>query len=64
MKKMRRGREFCKQDYAGERENTTSPLGAQGIEAKIPQDLHKQIRGIEAESLVFCGTAAKNAPKF
>jgi hypothetical protein len=37
---------------------------AQGIAAKIPQDLHKQIRGIEAESPVFCGTAAKNASKF
>jgi hypothetical protein len=28
--------------------------GAQGIEAEIPQDLHKQIRGIGAESPV-CG---------
>jgi hypothetical protein len=26
---------------------------AQGIVAEIPQDLHKQIRGIEAESPVF-----------
>jgi hypothetical protein len=26
---------------------------AQGIAAEIPQDLHKQIRGIEAESPVF-----------
>jgi hypothetical protein len=59
----------CKADYkgaaaAGERENTASPLGAQGSVAKSPQDLHKQIRGIEAESPVFCSTAAKNAPKF
>jgi hypothetical protein len=27
--------------------------GAQRIEAEIPQDLHRQIRGIAAESLVF-----------
>jgi hypothetical protein len=27
--------------------------GAQGIEAESPQDLHKQIRGLEAESPVF-----------
>jgi hypothetical protein len=27
-------------------------LGAPGIEAEIPQDLHKQIRGIAAESPV------------
>jgi hypothetical protein len=37
---------------------------AQGIAAESPQDLHKQIRGLAAESPVFCGTAAKNAPKF
>jgi hypothetical protein len=30
-----------------------SPWAAQGIEAEIPQDLHKQIRGIGAESPVF-----------
>jgi hypothetical protein len=32
---------------------TNQPLGAQGNEAEIPQDLHWQIRGIEAESPVF-----------
>jgi hypothetical protein len=30
-----------------------------GIAAEIPQDLHKQIRGIEAESPVFCGVSRK-----
>jgi formylglycine-generating enzyme required for sulfatase activity len=33
---------------------TQEARGAQGIAAEIPQDLHRQIRGIEAESLV-CG---------
>jgi hypothetical protein len=38
---------------------------AQGIAAESPQDLHKQIRGLEAESLVFCPwiPRAKNAPR-
>jgi hypothetical protein len=36
---------------------------AQGIVAESPQDLHKQIRGLGAKSPVFCGYAAKNAPK-
>jgi hypothetical protein len=34
-----------------------------GIAAESPQDLHKQIRGLAAESPVFCGVAAKNAPE-
>jgi hypothetical protein len=37
---------------------------ARGIAAESPQDLHWQIRGLGAESPVFCGAAAKNAPKF
>jgi hypothetical protein len=28
-------------------------VGRNGIEAESPQDLHKQIRGLEAESPVF-----------
>jgi hypothetical protein len=36
---------------------------AQGIAAESPQDLREQIRGLGAESPVFCGAAAKNAPK-
>jgi hypothetical protein len=35
---------------------------AQGIVAESPQDLHWQIRGLGAESPVFC--EAKNALKF
>jgi hypothetical protein len=30
-------------------------MPAQGIGAESPQDLHKQIRGLGAESPVFCG---------
>jgi hypothetical protein len=37
---------------------------AQGIAAESPQALHRQSRGLAAESPVFCGCAAKNAPKF
>jgi hypothetical protein len=37
---------------------TQEARGAQGIAAEIPQDLHRQIRGIGAESPVFC--EAKN----
>jgi hypothetical protein len=45
-------------------------LRAQGIAAESPQDLHWQIRGLGAESPVFCGRGicaansptAKNAP--
>jgi hypothetical protein len=36
-------------------------VAARGIAAESPQDLHKQIRGLAAESPVFCG--AKNAPE-
>ena len=36
------------------------PLGAQAIVAEIPQALHRQSRGIGADSAVFRG--AKNAP--
>jgi hypothetical protein len=36
---------------------------AQGIVAESPQEAHKRFRGLAAESPVFCGTAAKNAPK-
>jgi hypothetical protein len=51
--------------------NILKTLGAQGIVAEIPQDLHKQIRGIGAESPVFFGQGicaansltAKNAPE-
>jgi hypothetical protein len=39
-----------------------SPKAAQGIEAEIPQKSHGRFRGIGAESPVFCGRAAKNAP--
>jgi hypothetical protein len=36
---------------------------AQGIVAEIPQKSHGRFRGIGADSPVFCGFAAKNAPK-
>jgi hypothetical protein len=36
-------------------------FAAQGIAAEIPQDLHKQIRGIEAESPVFAAQPQKCA---
>jgi hypothetical protein len=32
---------------------------AQGIAAESPQDLHRQIRGLAAESPVFCGVSRK-----
>jgi hypothetical protein len=36
---------------------------AQGIEAESPQELHKQFRGLAAESPVFWpGCGQKNAP--
>jgi hypothetical protein len=46
-------------------------MRAQGIAAESPQDLHRQIRGLEAESPVFCGQGicgansltAENAPE-
>jgi hypothetical protein len=38
----------------GLRSNPPRPLGAQGIAAETPQDLHGQIRGVGAESPVFC----------
>jgi hypothetical protein len=47
------------------KQNRCPPFGAQGIEAEIPQDLHRQIRGIGAverggafHTPVFC--EAKN----
>jgi hypothetical protein len=48
--------------FAGRGFAFTNPLPAHapGIAAEIPQDLHGQIRGIAAESPVFCG--AKKAP--
>jgi hypothetical protein len=36
---------------------------AQGIEAESPQDLHKQIRGLGAESPVFCGVSRKKCAR-
>jgi hypothetical protein len=36
---------------------------AQGIVAESPQEAHRRFRGLEVESPVFCGYAAKNAPK-
>jgi hypothetical protein len=41
-----------------------SPWAAQGIGAESPQEAHWRFRGLAAESPVFCGIAAKNAPKF
>jgi hypothetical protein len=35
---------------------------ARGIVVESPQELHKQFRGLGAESPVFRGVAAKNAP--
>jgi hypothetical protein len=40
---------------------TRKARGAQGIAAEIPQDLHKQIRGIGAESPVCGGLCRKCA---
>jgi hypothetical protein len=36
---------------------------AQGIVAESPQDLHKQIRGLAAESPVFCGVSRKKCAR-
>jgi hypothetical protein len=41
--------------------NSPTPLGAQGIAAESPQDLHGQIRGLGAESPVFLRFAKKRA---
>jgi hypothetical protein len=39
-----------------------SSSSAQGIVAEIPQKSHGRFRGSGADSPVFCGYAAKNAP--
>jgi arsenite-transporting ATPase len=60
--------EGVKNDITGARECLPLPVGAQGIEAESPQDLHGQIRGLGADSPVFfCGlrkqSTEKNAPE-